>query len=89
MKCLQKRERLLRIPIAPFAGAWIEMPTSCGSWVTKQIAPFAGAWIEIKSLSSSAGAVHIAPFAGAWIEMTPLHRSGLLGYHRTLRGCVD
>ena len=33
--------------VAPFAGAWIEMPTLADYRLSHTVAPFAGAWIEI------------------------------------------
>ena len=35
------------IPVAPFAGAWIEMLRAGYSTDNVAVAPFAGAWIEI------------------------------------------
>ena len=36
------------LQVAPFAGAWIEMPFSLGLPTRIYVAPFAGAWIEIR-----------------------------------------
>ena len=33
--------------VAPFAGAWIEIPTVSPVGTATFVAPFAGAWIEI------------------------------------------
>ena len=33
--------------VAPFAGAWIEIPPAKGIDEAAPVAPFAGAWIEI------------------------------------------
>ena len=33
--------------VAPFAGAWIEIPVENYDSYTENVAPFAGAWIEI------------------------------------------
>ena len=33
--------------VAPFAGAWIEIPDCCAWFPVLFVAPFAGAWIEI------------------------------------------
>ena len=43
--------------VAPFAGAWIEIPFRCDMCRTQDVAPFAGAWIEIvnKCLSELIG----------------------------------
>ena len=34
--------------VAPFAGAWIEMPKCKNTIRELKVAPFAGAWIEIR-----------------------------------------
>ena len=57
------------LPVAPFAGAWIEITRIyTNAWNTK-VAPFAGAWIEITIGSLRFPSIAVAPFAGAWIEM--------------------
>ena len=33
--------------VAPFAGAWIEIPEELAETMVTAVAPFAGAWIEI------------------------------------------
>ena len=39
----------LRITVAPFAGAWIEIKVESFANVSRYVAPFAGAWIEMRS----------------------------------------
>ena len=36
-----------RFPVAPFAGAWIEISRKIRNTARSRVAPFAGAWIEI------------------------------------------
>ena len=56
--------------VAPFAGAWIEIPASGRMTSLRIVAPFAGAWIEMASiLGTSPSDSSVAPFAGAWIEI--------------------
>ena len=55
--------------VAPFAGAWIEMPRQIQRQKAIQVAPFAGAWIEIFIASLKNCNRPVAPFAGAWIEI--------------------
>ena len=55
--------------VAPFAGAWIEIPSLCSYCLPVCVAPFAGAWIEIKDWYFEDATVAVAPFAGAWIEI--------------------
>ena len=55
--------------VAPFAGAWIEIPIVQGLCIPKTVAPFAGAWIEIFVDLKRISCCVVAPFAGAWIEI--------------------
>ena len=62
--------QLLAAPVAPLAGAWIEICVTFKEVEKWQVAPLAGAWIEIgNSHSAAAMARSVAPLAGAWIEM--------------------
>jgi hypothetical protein len=46
---------LLNAPVAPYAGAWIEIKiVDMENEVDAEVAPYAGAWIEISSLLSYA-----------------------------------
>ena len=40
---------LIRIIVAPFTGAWIEIQAMMQELSQKPVAPFTGAWIEIVS----------------------------------------
>ena len=75
---LPSRERGLKLPIkhlkqlrpvAPFAGAWIEMIEAIKDHGYDNVAPFAGAWIEIDYRLFFENSICVAPFAGAWIEI--------------------
>ena len=55
--------------VAPFAGAWIEIPKVREVIKRRDVAPFAGAWIEISDIFLILSALLVAPFAGAWIEI--------------------
>ena len=35
------------MPVAPLAGAWIEIPILCTFQTQNMVAPLAGAWIEM------------------------------------------
>ena len=39
--------KLIRIPVAPFVGVWIEIPDGISPQFTFIVAPFVGVWIEI------------------------------------------
>ena len=55
--------------VAPFAGAWIEIPALRRAWDSRHVAPFAGAWIEMCSAREMEPSIYVAPFMGAWIEI--------------------
>ena len=56
--------------VAPFVGAWIEIPDSRVSIYVSTVAPFVGAWIEIALFFDGCEMCLVAPFVGAWIEIT-------------------
>ena len=58
-----------KAPVAPLAGAWIEIYISSGSTSLILVAPLAGAWIEIYSPPYISNTDPVAPLAGAWIEI--------------------
>ncbi len=77
------------IMVAPFAGAWIEIPFASNTTNSVFVAPFAGAWIEINYFYRGNTLRQVAPFAGAWIEIVNnlcLHSTRTC---RSLRGSVD
>ncbi len=47
LKYKLEQETIYLFPVAPFAGAWIEMLVSVNCIDPTDVAPFAGAWIEI------------------------------------------
>ena len=77
--------------VAPFTGAWIEMPDQ--NQVLKglcRVAPFTGAWIEIKYAPLATYTLRsVAPFTGAWIEIKSKNMTPNFLLRRTLHGCVD
>ena len=52
---------LIRILVAPHAGAWIEMDQSKREHMRTKVAPHAGAWIEIKQISGTVAIVWSHP----------------------------
>ena len=60
----------MKIGVAPFAGAWIEICRYINCAICFIVAPFAGAWIEIVIVMKHLRIGLVAPFAGAWIEIT-------------------
>ena len=57
-------------PVAPLAGAWIEMQAEAALSVrADNVAPLAGAWIEIVKIIEASFDLTVAPLAGAWIEI--------------------
>ena len=79
MRSLPSRERglkfdkyalgLLCVGVAPFTGAWIEIPVLQAGWSLMAVAPFTGAWIEIPCIVAFLRYGLVAPFTGAWIEI--------------------
>jgi len=69
LKWFKLYDEKMRVGVAPFTGAWIEMglrrPTNC----TRSVAPFTGAWIEIPNCGGCPAPIIVAPFTGAWIEI--------------------
>ena len=75
--------------VAPYMGAWIEMPGVKSLRSLNGVAPYMGAWIEIILPFASKKAILVAPYIGAWIAID--WNAGMGGEHsrRTLHGCVD
>ena len=69
MKLQNLAENLDIVPVAPLAGAWIEISAILRPAPATYVAPLAGAWIEIMLWIFCPRFVHVAPLAGAWIEM--------------------
>ena len=71
MSILAKKSNgfLVRIAVAPLAGAWIEICFPPPASSAPPVAPLAGAWIEIEDSPPSRYQIYVAPLAGAWIEM--------------------
>ena len=59
-------------PVAPYAGAWIEIALHHWQSWKPSVAPYAGAWIEISVASSIKVSRKVAPYAGAWIEIAEI-----------------
>ena len=61
---------MLASPVAPYTGAWIEIPLAIASTFKTPVAPYTGAWIEICHPSVYiVGYSDVAPYTGAWIEI--------------------
>ena len=59
-----------RVPVAPLAGAWIEISDTQTLGTLTLVAPLAGAWIEIEDEWTYVFKEYtVAPLAGAWIEI--------------------
>ena len=70
MKSLLPISFLQSFHVAPFTGAWIEIPMPERiRLIASNVAPFTGAWIEISSLPLYKPVGAVAPFTGAWIEI--------------------
>ena len=76
-------------PVAPLAGAWIEIISDFLFLSAYRVAPLAGAWIEISTLPPIASVSFVAPLAGAWIEIYVLDVTITLPIRRSPCGSVD
>ena len=77
------------IYVAPFTGAWIEMPFSPLGMTKSRVAPFTGAWIEITIRDNRRQPSMVAPFTGAWIEIVITLIGVRILSSRSLHGSVD
>ena len=75
--------------VAPFPGAWIEIPLDELADARSYVAPFPGAWIEIISIRWDCRMSRVAPFPGAWIEIIRIASRPVLIAGRSLPGSVD
>ena len=80
---------LIANPVAPLAGAWIEIYYPTTVITADGVAPLAGAWIEITHILYSHITILVAPLAGAWIEITQFFSLQWLLHRRSPRGSVD
>ena len=63
-------------PVAPLAGAWIEISDIVTGHIVPYVAPLAGAWIEMQQKAREwYMRKSVAPLAGAWIEMVTMIRN--------------
>ena len=69
LKSLHSNPYFFKNPVAPYAGAWIEMYQLALYSNQLLVAPYAGAWIEIHPTAPVDTFRHVAPYAGAWIEI--------------------
>ena len=72
--------------VAPFRGAWIEIPLDHTDPCSVVVAPFRGAWIEIHHLLHFLPVPLVAPFRGAWIEISSEYLDNLDGTVAPFRG---
>ena len=61
---------MVKIAVAPFVGAWIEMKGVTEYYRKEKVAPFVGAWIEMQEKQDLHWMTSVAPFVGAWIEIS-------------------
>ncbi len=62
-------QNIAMLPVAPYAGAWIEIEYMHKRFSLLYVAPYAGAWIEITVATYKNVLSGVAPYAGAWIEI--------------------
>ena len=90
LKFPTKWDNIIDNPVAPLAGAWIEIEEAGrydrGAW---QVAPLAGAWIEIDVTDTPYLAKEVAPLAGAWIEIPKWTKTPCDLFRRSPRVSAD
>ena len=64
MKCLLLAPRRGACPVAPCAGAWIEIIAQKRGTTGATVAPCAGAWIEIYAVGGAVGQRRRRPLRG-------------------------
>ena len=75
--------------VAPFVGAWIEIPEAPDATSGPAVAPFVGAWIEIVIPTVDSTYEYVAPFVGAWIEIQVVGYKNLEEISRSVRRSMD
>ena len=75
--------------VAPFAGAWIEIPVPLSLSPPIMVAPFAGAWIEITVLSTSIQYLVSLPSRERGLKLNGVDVGTVAAQGRSLRGSVD
>ena len=75
-------------PVAPFAGAWIEINLINQQIYAVIVAPFAGAWIEIPCVLSNNSVLRSLPSRERGLKSETVEIDGE-EYGRSLRGSVD
>ena len=76
--------------VAPFAGAWIEIPERVSvEEVLEASLPSRERGLKSANKIEELTGATVAPFAGAWIEMDDLRDMGNCKNGRSLRGSVD
>ena len=89
LKYLEFTHPTLNFIVTPFAGVWIEMPTTPPTRGTSTVTPFAGVWIEILFHLQLFSHSLVTPFAGVWIEIFVMVTLTFPLACYTLRGFVD
>ena len=98
MQSLPSRERGLKFtgeltrklysPVAPLAGAWVEIDLNGSGYMVAAVAPLAGAWVEIILWMSALLSIPVAPLAGAWVEISSQKEDNHSPSGRSPRGSV-
>ena len=64
-------------PVAPFTGAWIEMPTGCRPYGLLASLPSRERGLKWRRHVHDHRSLHVAPFTGAWIEIAYWQVAGM------------
>ena len=77
------------VPVVPYVGTWIEIPTYPLLPDHYHVVPYVGTWIEIVGKVNDALGETVVPYVGTWIEMRKQRSKPHQSKRRSLRGNVD
>ena len=90
LKFIRTMLLIIGVQVAPYTGAWIEIPEKRKIFNKAHVAPYTGAWIEISSgMISFYISNDVAPYTGAWIEIFGCCKNSVVKISRPLYGGVD
>ena len=88
-----KLQRLCRVQrvlaVAPFTGAWIEIPPPPTQSTARRSLPSRERGLKFFDVLLALCKLNVAPFTGAWIEILDLHAMAQTHGSRSLHGSVD
>ena len=68
--------QLIRAPVTPHAGVWIETLSDNNLYDFDAVTPHAGVWIETEAKCDKIKIYAVTPHAGVWIETFDIYSAG-------------